>query len=488
MDETLKIILGYVVFFVFMTAVMVVGEMIRKKTNIDSEMCRKGEHIATGLGWLIGCFFFGPTIHLVILNFLGFAVLGLVTFTGIMKSVERDDTSGKSYGLFYFGLSTFIVACLSVFVNNDFYILSGISYYCLVLGDGFAPITARIFKKINAKVFNEKTYVGAITVFVLSTLVTLTFSLVCNLNYSALFIISVGALAAAVEMFSSNCTDNITVEIIVFGYLVMQYFGLVNLGLQIAIIVSFPTAMLNGYKQALSNNANRISYVYLMLSACLVGLPMALIIIVLYLFAAVVGVVTTKIYNKRYGAKEKIIRKGRQILANSVVALALCVVYHLTDISAFMFAAFAVIAEEFADSMASDIGRLSKKNPVDIIGFKRLQTGISGGVSLLGSISLVVASLIALAVPFIFEVFNLQAYLILSAISVFGVFIDSVLGSRLQVLYKCTECGEFTEKTEHCSVATQYHKGIKWLDNSFVNLLSGAVTACLALCVFCFIV
>ncbi len=481
MDETLKIVLGYIVFFAFMGGVIFIGELISKKTSIDKELCRKLEHIATGFSWLICCYFTGATIHTLIINFVGLIILGLITFTGFMKSVERDDNDGKSYGLFYFGLSTFIVMALTLIFNTDFYYFTGISYYCMVLGDGFAPITARIFKNKNAKIINEKTLVGAITVFALSCFSAWIFSYVCGLNLTPLFIISLGALASVCELVSSNCTDNLTVEFAVFGYLVLNYYGLATVSLQIALIVALPILLLNGYKKALTNGANIISYIYFLLSAYFVGASMSTTIAVLYLLSAVVGVITVKKYNEKHHEKVKISRKAKQIIANSVVALALCAIYYLTEEKLFLYSAFAVIVEEFADSMSSDIGRISRRIPRDIIGFKQLPTGISGGVTALGSLSALVACAVALAIPFTFGVMSINIYLILIGITLIGVFIDSILGSRLQVLYKCSKCGALTESPVHCNENANYHKGVKWLDNSLVNLLSGVITALLTL-------
>ncbi len=484
MDETLKTILCYVLFFFYMALVMVVGELVRKKAKVDVEICRKGEHIATSAGWFICYFLTGATIHTVIINSIAFLMLTAVTFSGVMKSVEREDNDGKSYGLFYFGLSTLTVICIVVFVNPDLYILSGIPFYCLAIGDGFTPLIARLAKNHNIKLFKEKTLVGMATMFALSSLSALIFSLVFELNLSPLFIISIGALACVVELYSYNCTDNITVEFAVFGYLVLYYYGLVPDALQIALIVALPVIVLNGWKKALSDWANVISYIYFVLSVYFIGNSMTAAISALYVISAAVSIITVRIYNKRYGEKEKLARTAKQILANSGVALLACLLYHVTKLPVFTYAAFAVVTEEFADSMASDIGRLSKGKHVDIIGFKPLPAGISGGVSWLGTLSALIACAVALVIPFAFGVVNWLAYVILVLVCFVGVFIDSALGSRLQVLYRCAVCENLTEKTEHCETPTEYFKGVKRIDNSTVNFLSGVATALITVCVF----
>ncbi len=481
MDQTLKIVLGYVIFFFYFGAVTLLAELVAKKTKIDQEICRKVGHIATSLCWLIGYWFLGATVHLIIINAVGCLALALMTFTDIFKFAKRDED--KSYGLFYFGVSTLIVACVAVFVNKDLYILTGISYYCMALGDGFAPLSARLFKKFNFKIVGNKTFFGSLAVFAFSSLSTWIFSLVCNLEYGWLFILSVGALASAVELFSKNCTDNLTVELFVFGYLVLNYHQLITLDVQIALIVAFPMMIVNGASKALTDNANLVAWIYYVLSTAFAGIEMATTIMGLYVLSAFVGVLSLKLFNKTHKDKVKLSRKTKQILANSLVAFICCATYAVTQRQCFLFVAMVVIAEEFADSMASDIGKLSRHTPRDIVGFKKVPNGISGGVTILGSVSAVIASAVALSIPLSFTLFDGKTYFILMLCAVVGVFVDSILGSRLQVLYKCSICNDLTERLMHCNVQCNYHKGIKWMDNSMVNFFSGLFTAIITLAI-----
>ena len=47
---------GYILSFLYMGLVIVLGEWLQKKFNLDKEMTRKCEHIATAMSWLI-CYF-----------------------------------------------------------------------------------------------------------------------------------------------------------------------------------------------------------------------------------------------------------------------------------------------------------------------------------------------------------------------------------------------------------------------------------------------
>ncbi|MBQ3221892.1 MAG: DUF92 domain-containing protein [Clostridia bacterium] len=483
MNETLRIVLSYVVFFLYMGLVIVVGEALQKKFNLDKEMCRKGEHLATGLSWLICCFFTGASVHTLIINFIGLVLLAVITFGGLMKSVQREDAD-KSYGLFFFGLSTCVVTAITIFFNKDFYWFTGIAYYCMAFGDGLAPFTARWAKKHNPKITEKKTLVGTLTVFIVSSLSALVFSLACNLGLSVFFCVSLGALAACVELFSEKCTDNLTIVFSVFGYLVLNYYGLATPALQWALVLAFPLALLNGGSKALTLPANITAWLYVLVSSYFAGIPMLVNILVLYVLSAVVGKISHRIHRKRYGEKLSLSRNAVQILATAGVAMILSVAYYFTKIEVLLFAAFAVIAEEFADTVASDVGKLSKNMPRNILGFKRMTAKVSGGVSLLGTVSGLIGAGVATGIAFCFGVYDIKIYLILWAIAFVGIFIDSVLGAWLQVLYRCPVCGALTEKTVHCNESTVYEKGVKCIDNCAVNFLSGILTALLCALLF----
>ena len=62
----------------------------------------------------------------------------------------------------------------------------------------------------------------------------------------------------------------------------------------------------------------------------------------------------------------------------------------------------------------------------------------------------------------------------------FGCVVDSILGSTVQVKYKCQECGEIIEKKEHCNLETKKHSGISFVDNNVVNLFGTIFAAILS--------
>ena len=79
-------------------------------------------------------------------------------------------------------------------------------------------------------------------------------------------------------------------------------------------------------------------------------------------------------------------------LKNTVAAFA-AGLYWLTEYRGFMFVYAAVMAESLADSVASKIGPLTDGRTVDICTFRPAQAGISGAVSLAGTLAALMGSM-----------------------------------------------------------------------------------------------
>lgn len=177
--------------------------------------------------------------------------------------------------------------------------------------------------------------------------------------------------------------------------------------------------------------------------------------------------------HKKSGARGVI-----QILANGSVAVLCTVLYAITRDAAFLLAYIMGVSEACADSLASDIGVLSKKKPVSILTFKRIDTGISGGVSLLGLASSLTGCIVMSGIALLCMDIPLRlcVFAILTAVPFLGMLIDSVLGASVQAKFRCCVCGKNTEKDTHCGVQTEHVGGLRFMDNSLVNLVTNLIT------------
>ncbi len=481
MNQTAFLICGYLAFFVFTGGIILLGAVVEKKVKSDKIICRKLVHIVSSLLWIICLYFFGCSVHWVILNGVGALVLGIVTVLGSMKTFYGESVN-KSYGIFYFSLSTFVVALVCFLVSEELYLYTGIAYYCLALGDGFAPITAKLIKKHNPEIIPNKSLFGSLTVFIVAFVSTLLFSIIFDMQLPVLFVFSVAALTCITELYGVKGIDNLLIEFSVFGYLLLYHFGLVTLTLEIVILLSPFIAFIALSTKSLSFSGGLCGMVLFYLVAFFgEGIVPILHVSILFIVATVVSFVTSRLLRRGSQSKGKHVRTGKQLVAVGLVAVIALIVYRYTDIRFFFVIYFLTLAEQFADSMASDIGRLTKGKNIDIIRFRPIEKGISGGVSLLGTLCALIASVLLMLVPFLFGLINVEYFLLASAIAFVGTLIDSVLGSLFQALYKCGVCGAKTENSIHCQAKATLVKGVRWVDNTMVNLITSCFT-CLVGC------
>ena len=129
------------------------------------------------------------------------------------------------------------------------------------------------------------------------------------------------------------------------------------------------------------------------LAAVFWGYAGLLIYIAPFILNAVFGFVG----KKRRQAEEKFHahtgkRGVRQVICNGAPALIMMGIAFFTRLEVFYVAAAAAVAEGFADSEAGDFGMAFGGKTVNILTFKECERGLSGGVSVVGTVAALVAA------------------------------------------------------------------------------------------------
>lgn len=173
-----------------------------------------------------------------------------------------------------------------------------------------------------------------------------------------------------------------------------------------------------------------------------------------------------------------------QILANGSTAIVLILGSYFANSRVLQLAYYTAIFEVLADSIASDVGVISRKPPRDICSGKIIESGMSGGVSALGLLSSLAACAAAGCIAGVVLGANPSEIIGLILIPYCGMLLDSILGSAFQVKYQCVKCGSVTEKREHCKSPVRYFRGIPYMNNSMVNFLCTIFTGIGSCCYF----
>lgn len=205
----------------------------------------------------------------------------------------------------------------------------------------------------------------------------------------------------------------------------------------------------------------------------------------------ILGVVFT-LY--KYGYKRKIggaqgkggARNWPHILANGGVA-SVAALWNLFYPSPAMAAIFlGAISASAADTVATELGLLSKGQPRLITDLSMVvPPGTSGGVTPLGFVGAAFASLvigvIALALGILPDPYVVVPVCLLGG--VVGAAADSLAGAAVQRKGYCVVCLKPTEALRHCGERTRTTKGVPFVENNVVNVLSTVVGALVSLAI-----
>lgn len=178
-----------------------------------------------------------------------------------------------------------------------------------------------------------------------------------------------------------------------------------------------------------------------------------------------------------------------QVFANGGLGMVACLLYALYPHDGLILFFVGSMAAVTADTWATEWGGLSSSHPRSIVTFRKVPPGTSGGVSGLGTFaSAVAAVMIGLASALFLSWTSMSAphlsmlqWVLIGGISgVSGAFIDSWLGATLQFMRKCTVCHKEVEVDSHCGEATVHIRGLRFLNNDVVNLISAGVAGLIA--------
>jgi len=168
------------------------------------------------------------------------------------------------------------------------------------------------------------------------------------------------------------------------------------------------------------------------------------------------------------------VRDYMQVIANGGIGGVLVILNSIYNNEVFFVIYLASLASVCADTWATEIGTWHKTATYNILNFKLIKQGVSGGVSLPGTIGAFLGALVIAVSGLVWINFNIVNYFFLIVFAgVFGSFFDSFLGATIQAQHKCVVCEKTTEKVVHCGEKAEHLKGILWINNDVVNLLSG---------------
>ncbi|UCE05667.1 MAG: DUF92 domain-containing protein [bacterium] len=469
------------------------SELIRKKLNLSIKVTRKFVHILTGILIAITPFLLQQPYPLLIISGV-FIIVNLIAIKmGWMPGMHA--TKQTSYGTVFYPISFFILILL-LWKNHRAILV--MSMLIMAIADAMAAIIGENLNKPKRYQFagEQKSVQGSAVMLITSFFITVlgleffsAFENISNKFTPGLWIAAIVAIiATACESISYKGSDNLTVPLgtaFTLHYMITHSAAqslIFTIGVGIALFV----AVISYYFRFLSTSGAVSTF---LLGAVVFGTgkwEFSLPILLFFILSSLLSKMGRQWKQKFADTFQKGgDRDLGQVLANGGIAGFMVLLWNYFPDDVWYFAFIGSVAAVTADTWATEIGVFSKIAPRDILTFKQVPPGTSGGVTLLGLAGGLLGSyLIVLIGSFVTTRYdNVAPAMVLFAFIVgaglVGSIVDSIMGATIQAQYRCPICRKITEKSEHCQGnPTRLVSGYRLIDNDIVNgicALTGAL-------------
>tara|TARA_Y100001978_G_scaffold12267_1_gene9828 strand:- start:417 stop:1727 length:1311 start_codon:yes stop_codon:yes gene_type:complete len=373
----------------------------------------------------------------------------------------------KTLGTIFFPLGFIIIAAL--FWEYKYNIAC--CFMILAIADPLSSLTGENIKKPHK--YNVggdvKSYEGSMIMFLSTFIILYLFSNSVFHQFDTLetflaIMLSCFAITIA-EAMSIKGSDNISIPLTAFFFI--EIFNTVNMGnfiIGFSFVISLITIVLFYFykRKHLSLDGFLSSTLMAGLILGFGGLKYVLPIAIFFILSTLLSKVGMK--NLR---ESKSGRNASQVFANGGVGLVLCIFNHFYQMELIYIMFLASIAAANSDTWATEIGKLSRKRPKDIISGRSLNVGESGGITFIGLLGSMSGSFVIATVGYFLDINT--SYLIILFISGFlGSIFDSILGSTLQSRFILIDGKTIKEEKEKDSY---HYSGLVSINNNSVNFL-----------------
>lgn len=476
-----------------LTIVIGLSELLRIKFKASINFTRKLVHILTGILIAVTPL----TLHRpdpLLLIAGTFAVLNYIAIR--KKWMPGMHAVGRvSYGTVFYPMAFFVLLLL-LWQNHRAILV--ISMLILALGDAMAAIVGESVKYPIRYQFDgePKSLQGSAAMLLTSFIVTFSglqfFSSLESISIAtnqAFWIAAIVAIIAmACEAISYKGSDNFSVPIgAAFTlHFMLTHSGAQNVSFSIGVAIAMVIAV-GSYFLHFLDGSGAVSTFLLGVVIFGTGKWEFSIPILLFFFLSSVLSKLGKKWKQRFA--DTFQKGGRrdsgQVIANGGIAGIIVLLWNYFPQDVWYFVFVGSVAAVTADTWATEIGVFSRNSPRDVLTFRRVAPGTSGGITLLGLtggllgsfIIVYIGSLVTHRYDHVLKAGALFAIVV--AAGLVGSLVDSILGTTVQAQYRCNVCGKITEKKIHCqNHPTALIAGYRLIDNDVVNLIcaiSGAM-------------
>lgn len=482
--------LNFFSIFIGLTLLVMAADQAKKRFKIEPKKTRMFVHAGVAIVIFFAPLLFHSRIYPALLAGV-FIIINLISVkAGMFTGMNLDR---RNLGTVYYPIS-FLILVLLLWNRSPFIVSTAM--LIMGLADPAAAIAGTWFDQGHqVRAFGGmKTFEGALAMAVVASITALAGSFFFHAfgnGISALPLfdvvsvcISIGVMVSAVELISPKATDNLSVPLFA-GFLLyiathdLQLFRIFMIGEGLAVVVAFLS-----YKLRLLTTDGAVAT--FVMGGFIFGLGGWQWTIPVLLFF-VIGSGASRLFVRAKAGYNLLYEKSHtrdagQVFANGGVGLIILILSIMLPGHNWYLAYIGSLTAATADTLATELGVFSRGNPFSISLWKRVEKGMSGAVSYLGTTTglLSAAILASLSLPFSggYALFPLR-FIAAGALSgAIGSLADSVVGGSFQSQYKCPRCGKITERKEHCEGnATNLISGYHWINNDVVNFVGSLVGA-----------
>lgn len=471
-------------------------EFFARKQIIRAELSRKILHL-----FAVSIAAFSPfLVNSSVLLILTAAAAVLITFYFVKNDILISVHEGyrKSWGILFFPLAYFTL--LILWSGTDKWVITA-SLLIAAFSDSFAAVIGGMMNwRVYRLTSDRKSFSGSITFFITTIAVILLLFLepfrIINLfevsfllnSYLIVAALSIAMILTFFEAISSMGFDNFSVPVAA-SLLLFIFFDSPNPELLnnfiLGIFLSGIVAYLSFKVGFLTANGSAATFLLAGFIFGFGGWQWSIPIMAFFILSSILSKVRKKVNSDVEQFFEKSgTRDYLQVLANGGLGGILVIINQIYPAEILYFFYCASLAAVCADTWATEIGTMKKAKTYFILNFKEAQQGISGGVSIQGTLGALLGALVIALSGIAWTSMNPWIFIsIIATAGVLGSFFDSVLGATIQAQNQCNVCDKITEKSDHCGEKALHVRGYSWMNNDAVNFFSGLVGGILILVV-----
>lgn len=480
------------------SALFILIEFLSRKSIIEKEFGRKMLHLFSALVAVFSPYLVEQKIYLVVTGIN----LSIITVILLKKNLlpAIDSRERKSWGIFYFTLAyTLLVIVLPY---EKLWVMQ-ITFLVLGLSDSIAAIIGLSFGKKYFYLTRDKKSAAGSSAFFITTIVIF-FS--TRIEVVSLFLFGItfprlnlhdliaagiffSIILTAVEAISSGGSDNLFITIfaapLVYLFFSPNYFGIDFSIILLSIPLAIGAAVLSHRFRFLTLDGSAAMLVLALLLFGLGGVKWTLPILFFFISSSLFSKLKKNIAvhgNSKSKTKSES-RNYMQVISNGGIGAVLVLINFFTQSELWFYIFVIIVAVACADTWATEFGTRFGKNTISIISFKRIQAGISGGISFAGTVAAFAGSY-SVALISSYFIYDARIIFVVVMFGFFGSIIDSILGATIQAKYECMNCNLVVEKKMHCDSNGKLLSGFHSVNNDSVNFLSGFISAIIFLFVF----